>query len=72
MAFIYPIIVIMIIDQQSTFKYFTSPGEAFSHAISRLVSITAVDVIILASGLIGTIVSGFVIKYLRKTGYQMF
>ena len=31
-----------------------------------------VDIVILASGLVGAIISGFVIKILRKQGYQMF
>lgn len=72
MSWFYPLIVIMIIDNQSTWSYFTNPGEAINHAITRLVNITLVDIVILASGLVGTIVSGFVIKYLRKSGYQMF
>ncbi|WP_461177140.1 YuiB family protein [Virgibacillus ainsalahensis] len=72
MAFLYPIIVVMIVDNISTVQYFTNPGDAFSTAISRFTSITPVDIAILLSGFVGTIVSGIVIKILRKNGYQMF
>ncbi|WP_100013219.1 YuiB family protein [Lentibacillus sediminis] len=72
MAVLYPVIVIMIVDNISTWNYFTSPGEAFSAIGERLMSITAVDITILLSGFAGTILSGIVIKMLRKNGYQMF
>lgn len=72
MAFIYPIIILMIVDGISTIEYFKSPGTAFSTAFSKLIDLTAVDIIILSTGFVGTIVSGIVIKFLRKSGYQMF
>ncbi|CDQ39215.1 MULTISPECIES: YuiB family protein [Virgibacillus] len=72
MAFLYPIVVLMIVDNISTWEYFKAPVEAFSEAFSRLMQITPVDIGILAAGFAGTIVSGFVIKLLRKSGYQMF
>ncbi|MGM8365175.1 YuiB family protein [Virgibacillus sp. W0181] len=72
MAIIYPIIVVLIVDGISTIEYITNPVDSFATAGSRLVSLTVVDIIILASGFAGTIVSGFVIKFLRKSGYQMF
>lgn len=72
MAVIYPFIVLIIVDDISTVEYFKSPGDAFSTAFSRLAEITFADIAILLAGFIGTIVSGFVIKYLRKSGYQMF
>ncbi|MGM8211959.1 YuiB family protein [Virgibacillus sp. W0430] len=72
MAFIYPVIVLLIVDGISTFEYFKNPIGSFSIAFSKLVSLTIVDIIILSSGLLGTIVSGLVIKFLRKNGYQMF
>ncbi|WP_284141491.1 MULTISPECIES: YuiB family protein [unclassified Virgibacillus] len=72
MTFLYPIIVLIIVDDMSTTAYFKAPGEAFSTAFSALMRITPVDIIILSAGLIGTIVSGIVIKILRKNGYQMF
>ncbi|MEN2768348.1 YuiB family protein [Ornithinibacillus xuwenensis] len=72
MAFIYPFIVLFIVDKISIGEYFSSPKKAFSTGFSELMSITGVDVVILSAGLIGTIASGFVIKFLRKNGYQMF
>lgn len=72
MAFIYPIIVIIIVDGISTFEYIKNPGYAFSTVGTKLMSLTIVDIIILSSGLVGTIVSGIVIKLLRKSGYRMF
>lgn len=72
MAFVYPVIVMLIISDHSFTQFFTSPGAAFSDVGSKLTTITIVDIIILSSGFIGTIVSGIVIKMLRKTGYQMF
>ncbi len=72
MAFIYPIIVVMIVDDMSTAEYIKHPGEAFSEAATRLMNVTPVDIVILSAGFAGTIVSGIVIKVLRKSGYQMF
>ncbi|WP_152655033.1 YuiB family protein [Oceanobacillus sp. CFH 90083] len=72
MACLYPIVMIFIIDNVSFFSYFTSPGESFSALGDRIVALTAADIVILLSGFIGTIVSGFVIRFLRKSGYQMF
>lgn len=72
MAILYPFIVIIIIDDISVTKYFTAPSEAFSAAFAILAKITVVDWVILLSGFAGTIVSGIVIKFLRKSGYQMF
>jgi hypothetical protein len=72
MACIYPIIVIMIVDGISTAEYFINPGNAFATAYTRLIHVTPVDITILTAGFAGTIVSGIVIKILRKSGYQMF
>lgn len=72
MSFIYPFIVLIIVDGISTAEYFKHPGAAFQTAFTRLIHLTPVDITILVSGFIGTIVSGFVIKFLRKSGYQMF
>lgn len=52
--------------------YVREPGIAFSGIGDRIVSLAAADIIILLSGLIGAIASGFVINALRKRGYQMF
>ena len=72
MAIFYPIVVILIIDEVSFYEYFTKPGYAFSMLGTKIMALHAVDIIILASGLVGAIISGFVIKLLRKQGYQMF
>ncbi|WP_257713902.1 YuiB family protein [Nosocomiicoccus ampullae] len=72
MAFVYPIIVILIIDRIDTIDYIRSPGTAFSEAIDNIVHVQFFDVVILASGFIGIILAGLTIRYLRKLGYQMF
>lgn len=72
MAILYPIVVVLIIDEVRFFDYFTKSGSAFSALGEKIVSLHAADIIILAGGLVGTIAAGFVIKFLRKNGYQMF
>lgn len=72
MSFVYLIVVLLIVGDISVSKYFTTPGSAFQTAFHNLLGITPVDIVILASGLLGTIVSGIVVKILRKSGYQMF
>ena len=72
MAIIYPIVVIFIIDEVKMYEYITKPKYAFSLLGEKIMALHTVDVVILASGLVGAIISGFVIKLLRKQGYQMF
>lgn len=72
MAFVFPVIVLFIVDTVSVFTYFTDPGYAFSALGEELMSLGMQDIIILSSGFIGTLAAGFVIKFLRKNGYQMF
>ena len=72
MAIIYPIVVILIIDEVKVYEYFTKPVYAFKLLGTKLMALQPVDIIILASGLVGAIISGFVMKLLRKQGYQMF
>lgn len=72
MAFCYPIIVILIVDDVGFFDYFTSPAASFSMLGSDLLALQLVDILILTSGFIGTIIAGVVIKMLRVRGYQMF
>jgi len=72
MAILYPFVIVLIIGESSFGDYFTKPGQAFSGVVTTVTSLTVVDVIILTSGLAGAIVSGIVIKFLRKSGYQMF
>ncbi|WP_342514815.1 YuiB family protein [Sporosarcina sp. FSL K6-1522] len=72
MAIIYPIVVIFIIDEVKMYEYITKPKYAFSLLGEKIMALHTVDIVILASGLLGAIISGFVIKLLRKQGYQMF
>jgi len=72
MSIIYPLIVVLIVDNMSTLEYVKNPGHAFPEALNQIMGITPVDVIILGAGFAGTIVSGVVIKLLRRNGYQMF
>jgi len=72
MTLVYPFIVLLIVGDSRFVEYFTEPSVAFSSTFSQFATIEVFDVIILLSGLAGAIVSGVVIKILRKTGYQMF
>ncbi|MDR6999592.1 YuiB family protein [Neobacillus niacini] len=72
MAIIYPIVAILIVDKVRFIEYFTNSKAAFEQLGHRFSSLATADVLILASGLAGAIVSGIVIKLLRKNGYQMF
>lgn len=72
MAIVYPIVVILIIDEIDFLIYFTSPSVAFQALLEKLMSLHGADILILSSGLAGAIIAGFVIKALRKNGYQMF
>lgn len=72
MAFVYPIIVILIIDKFAFGKYFTDTSWAFSTLGDRILNVGFIDIIVLSTGFAGTILSGVVIKMLRKSGYQMF
>ncbi len=72
MAFIYPIIVILIVDNVGFFDYLTAPAASFSMLLSDLGALHFVDVLVLTSGFVGAIVAGIVIKMLRVRGYQMF
>ncbi|MEK5068839.1 YuiB family protein [Sporosarcina sp. FSL K6-1508] len=72
MAIIYPIVVILIIDEVKVYEYFTKPKYAFQLLGEKLLALHTADILILVSGLVGAIISGIVIKLLRKQGYQMF
>ena len=72
MAIMYPFIVILIIDEVKVYEYFTKPVYAFRLLGDKIMTLHTVDIVILASGLVGAIIAGFVIKLLRKQGYQMF
>ncbi len=72
MAIVYPIVVLLIIDDVGVFDYFSNPGESFSLLGNTLTSLTGSDIAVLSAGLAGAITSGIVMKVLRKMGYQMF
>ncbi|TWT24404.1 YuiB family protein [Planomicrobium sp. CPCC 101110] len=72
MAIVYPIVVLLIIDDVSFFDYFTNSGESFSMLGNTLMSLTGSDIAVLLAGFAGAIISGIVMKILRKMGYQMF
>lgn len=71
-AICYPIIVIIMIDNVSTWSYVSKSAETFHLLGDRLASLTPTDILVLVMGLIGAIVSGIVIKMLRSRGYDMF
>ncbi|KUP05362.1 membrane protein [Bacillus coahuilensis p1.1.43] len=72
MAVIYPIVVIFIIDGVKFIDYFRNTSVAFSSLQDAFFHLKWVDITVLTSGLVGAILSGIVIKLLRKQGYQMF
>lgn len=72
MVGVYPFIVLLIVDGISSAEYFTNTSEAFSTLWERLVNLHPADMLMLGSGLVGTILAGMTIRYLRKAGYQMF
>ncbi|MFC0559511.1 YuiB family protein [Halalkalibacter alkalisediminis] len=72
MAFAYPIIVILIVDNVRFFDYFTAPVTSFALLGADLMALHLVDILVLTCGFIGAIIAGVVIKMLRVRGYQMF
>ncbi|MGM8216775.1 YuiB family protein [Bacillaceae bacterium W0354] len=72
MSIVFPIVVILIVDDVSFWSYFSSPGTAFPMLWDSFINLQVVDIVILMTGFVGTIVAGIVIKILRKSGYQMF
>jgi hypothetical protein len=72
MSFVYPAIVLLIVDDFPWTRYFSAPTESFPAVFEHLANLKFVDIFILLSGFAGTIVAGVVIRFLRKSGYQMF
>lgn len=72
MSVLYPFVAIIIIDGISTMDYFTNTRESFQILGDTLASLAFADYIIMGAGFAGAIVSGIVIRLLRKSGYQMF
>jgi len=72
MSILYPLVVLIIVDGISTLSYITHTREAFTTLGERLIGLKPADMLILLSGLAGAVLSGIVIKELRKKGYRMF
>ncbi len=72
MLVLYPIILIMMIDNQSTLEYFTNAREAIPNLGDRIAGLQAADITMFAAGFAGIIIAGLSIRFLRKSGYQMF
>lgn len=72
MAIVYPIIAIFIIDKVRFIDYFTNSKVAFGELLTGFSNLAMADILILSSGLAGTIVAGITMRILRKKGYQMF
>ncbi|MRH44757.1 hypothetical protein GH741_19085 [Aquibacillus halophilus] len=72
MSFVYPIVIMLIVDEFPLSNYFNNPGSAFSTVWYNLINLNVYDIVILLAGFTGTIVSGIVIRMLRKNGYRMF
>jgi hypothetical protein len=74
MALIYPVVVILIVDEKSIkfFDYFISPSKAYPSLLQQFIQLQIPDALILSMGLLGAIISGLAIKMLRVRGYQMF
>lgn len=72
MAVLYPIVVLLIIDEVSFSEYFTDPKQSFANLAENIFLLTPADIIILFFGFLGALFSGYVMKLLRKKGYRMF
>ncbi|NPC94006.1 hypothetical protein HOO54_17720 [Bacillus sp. WMMC1349] len=72
MVIIYPLVCLFIVNKEKLIRYVEAPVATLSHLFERVASLAAADMIILASGMAGALLSGVTIKALRKRGYQMF
>jgi hypothetical protein len=74
MSFIYPVIVIFIVDEPNTriIDYFVNPSNTFAALFNNIGNLQISDALILSTGLLGAILSGLAIRMLRANGYRMF
>lgn len=72
MAILYPIVCVLIIDKVRLIDYISDPASSFASLMKHISDLGQADIIILTTGLIGSILSGVTIKTLRQRGYQMF
>lgn len=72
MSVLYPIVALLIIDGIPMMDYITNTSESFQILGDKIMALAFADYVIMGAGFLGTIVSGIVIKILRKSGYRMF
>ena len=72
MAVLYPIVVVLIIDEVVFLDYIFNGAKAWPALVDKIVSLQFFDITVLSGSFIGAIVSGFVMISLRKMGYRMF
>jgi hypothetical protein len=72
MVILYPLVIVLIVDDVRFVEYFKKPGASFHSLGNDLMHLSPSDITILACGFIGAILSGLAIKMLRVRGYQMF
>ncbi|KMY43298.1 membrane protein [Bacillus sp. FJAT-27916] len=72
MAVVYPIIALYITGDLRVSEYVTNFSSSMSFLWERVQSLAVADAVILLSGFVGSIVSGWVIRILRVRGYRMF
>ncbi|HEX6923372.1 MAG TPA: YuiB family protein [Bacillales bacterium] len=71
-AIVYPLVVILIVDQVHIYKYFTDFQSSAMDLAQQFTVLKPVDIAVLSSGFLGAIAAGVVIRILRARGYQMF
>lgn len=72
LVFIYPIFVILMIDNVKLSSYVTETSTALASVNERLLGLQFLDIFMLGFGLLGAILAGVTIRFLRKSGYSMF
>lgn len=71
-AIIYPIVLILLVNETPLSAYFKMPLQSLSELGQNFSNLLVVDYVILFSGLVGSLLSGIIIKMLRVRGYRMF
>lgn len=72
MMFVYPIVLILVVNTTPLYDVFTQFPDAFNAFITNVMNLTFADYVLFISGFLGIIVAGLAIKYLRNAGYTMF
>lgn len=72
MVLVYPIIVLLFINTVPLGSFISSPGDSFGSLWENVTSMLLADYLLFGSGLVGIIIAGASIRYLRKSGYTMF